>query len=777
MMLQSPAFDLLWRPKRGALKLESPGRSLSGVLGVEVVQRGRVLRLTTADVSHISVDRETRRDVHGPIEVLKINYQEIHALLLSVEIRLYPTRPFAMLRVKVINKGPKPVKLRRFFFQTLSNTLQPSAQPTGFYSNGWQSWSPAGFHPAEGREFGTARPLRPFIGPMMHNGESPWQRGRGRFLSETVGALVTSEEALVAGGVSLADQFVQVEADLRPGHLGLTVQAQGDDVPLVAGESRSSEWFYLEWVPLPNRDPLAQYAYAVARQMGVAPLRPAPSGWSSWYIYGEDVTQADMMENLAAAAMLADELPLDVIQLDQGFESRWGDWTERNEDFPHALDWLAERIQGSGFTPGLWLGPFAVHPRSTVATEHPAWLLRNHRGHPVSAGLFSNRFFARALDPTHPGVEDYLRELITTAVDEWGYRYLKLDFLYAAALPGERHNPSMTRAQAYRHAMEIIREAAGAETYLIGCGAPLGPSVGLVDAMRIGPDTAPHWVPRVPRFGALFPSDPSLPSLRNSLRNVTTRAWMHGRWWVNDPDNLMVRGSETTLSEEEIQAQLTLQGLTGGVTMLSDNLSTLEPERCALTEPLLPSLVSGMDALDLLRREMPRVVVAPIARPWDNWQLVGLFNWSEKPRERELPRDLPNFDLKRAYHIVDFWHQRYLRWEPGDPLPTYTLPAHGAVLLGVRVAKAPPQLVGTTFHVSQGGEVTAISKEDGAISFDLQLGRSAEGEVWLMLPAPPRAAALNGEPLPDTAMRCVAEDVWSIGFRLHDSGRLRVCFA
>ncbi|MGC9398274.1 MAG: glycoside hydrolase family 36 protein [Anaerolineae bacterium] len=776
LMLQSPAFDLYWRPEQGVLHLESPGRSLSGIFGVEVLRGGRLRRLTTKDVAHVDYATEEACDVHGPVKEVHIRYREMWDLLLSVEIRLYPTRPFVLLRVGVLNKGPDAVKMRHFFFRTLPGALQPSAEPSGFYSNGWQSWSPAGFHPVDEREFGMAWPLRPFIGPMMHNSGSPWPRGKGRFLSESVGALVSKREALVAGGVSLADQFVQVHADLRPGHLALTLQAQGDDVPLVAGEARFSEWFYLEWVPLPNRDPLAQYAYAVARQMHVSPLRPLPGGWSSWYIFWDKVTEAAVMDNLAAAAMLSEELPLEVIQLDQGFESRWGDWTERDvRDFPHTLDWLSARIRGSGFTPGLWLGPFTVHPRSRLATEHPDWLLRNHRGRPVSAGFFSNSFFAWALDPTHPGVKDYLRQLIRTVVERWGYAYLKLDFLYAASLPGRRHNPSLTRAQAYRRALEIIREAAGEATYLVGCGAPLGPSIGLVDAMRIGPDTAPYWVPRVPRLGHLFRRDPSLPSLRNSLRNVASRAWMHGRWWINDPDNLVVRDVETNLDAAEVKAQITLQGLNGGLTVLSDDLTTLDAQRRAWVQTLFPSLLGGMDALDLFRREMPEVVVAPVARPWDNWQLVGLFNWSSEPEERELPRTLPNFDLSRSYHIVDFWNRRYLRREPRDPLPQYRLPSHGAVLLGIRPVKTPPQVVGTTFHISQGGEVAAITKAEDSITLDLRLDRTARGEVWLALPAPPQTVTLDGAPL-SKAVRGVAPGVWAVDFTLPRVGTLCVRF-
>src|ERR1700733_11184063 len=48
---------------------------------------------------------------------------------------------------------------------------------------------------------------------------------------------------------------------------------------------------------------------------------------------------------------------------------------------------------------------------------------------------------------------------------------------------------------AYRRGMEMIREAIGPDSYLPGCGAPILPSVGLVDATRVSPDTAPRYEP------------------------------------------------------------------------------------------------------------------------------------------------------------------------------------------------------------------------------------------------------------------------------------------
>ena len=91
--------------------------------------------------------------------------------------------------------------------------------------------------------------------------------------------------------------------------------------------------------------------------------------------------------------------------------------------------------------------------------------------------------------------------------------------------------------------------------------------------------------------------------------------------------------------------------------------------------------------------------------------------------------------------------------------------------------KPPPQLVGTTFHISQGGEVVTLSKEATAITLVLQLGRVAKGEVWLTLPAPPQGVTLDEEPLPETAVRVIERGVWAIGFVLDGSGTLRVHFA
>ncbi len=773
VVLQSPAFDLNWD---GLFRLESPGRNILGHAGVEWSEYGRRVVLTTQHLAHTAhIETCPICDTQGLGEEARFSFKAADGLTtLHVAFRLYPGRPFALLRVGLTNESKRPLAMHRFFFRTIHGGVTIPGVTQGFYRHGWASWTPSSFIPANERSYVPSMIPRLLGGTSVHNAFVPWGGKVGLFWSESVGAIVTNREVLILGGVSLADQFVQVHVDLR--HIQyprFELQSQADGVLLEPGQTMTSEWFYLEWVPNSNPDPFAQYAYAVARQMDLHPPATAPLGWCSWYMYFDKITEAEVIENVAQAALLQDEIPIQIIQLDQGFEAIWGDWLDRKTDFPHDLGWLARRIVGSGFTPGLWLAPFTVHPRSKLAREHPHWLLRTRHGLPMITGLISN-FLARALDPTHPEVSQYLHDLITTVVKEWGYRYLKLDFLYAAALPGKYYDARFTRAQAYRRAISIIRQAAGKDTFLLGCGAPLGPSVGLFDAMRIGPDTAPSWWPVL--YGMHWPvrNNPAAPGLRNSLQNVVTRAWTHGRWWLNDPDAVMVRTERTELTLDEVRLQATLIGLSGGLVMLSDPIAQVTPERRAIFNVLWPPLVEGMDALDLLTKERPEWIVAPMVRTWGRWRLVALVNWGDEAQRILLPETLLELEHARAYHLVDFWERRYQRLEVGRALPFLTLPAHGVVLLALRPVMPPPQLVATTFHISMGGEILDWSVGDQEVTFTIRLGRVAEGQIWLSLPHPPVQAWVDDKPLPASALRPVAQDVWAVNCTVVREAHVRV---
>lgn len=174
-----------------------------------------------------------------------------------------------------------------------------------------------------------------------------------------------------------------------------------------------------------------------------------------------------------------------VVQMDDGWEQIVGDWVE-NEGFPSGLHAFARTIRGAGFTPGLWLAPLICLPGSTLVRDHPDWLVRGTGSSPLIAGYnWDSHYYV--LDTTQHGVREHLRGVFTNVVSD-GFRYLKLDFMYAGALPGMR-STATPRERVYREAIEFIREVIGPEVYLLGCGVPMVPSVGIF-GVRVGPDTA-----------------------------------------------------------------------------------------------------------------------------------------------------------------------------------------------------------------------------------------------------------------------------------------------
>jgi alpha-galactosidase len=259
------------------------------------------------------------------------------------------------------------------------------------------------------------------------------------------------------------------------------------------------------------------------------------------------------------------ELPIEIVQVDDGYEPVVGDWLEQNSRFGSLLE-LSEAIRSAGKIPGIWTAPFLVGERSALAQSHPEWLVED-----ADAGWNWDQRL-RVLDVTHPTAAAHLREVYETLAAS-GFRYFKLDFLYAGALDGRRH-ADCTALEAYREGLRVVRLGAGHEAILLGCGAPLLPSIGLVDAMRIGPDVLPEPVGDPPRA-----PDPDLAEVAGRVR---ARAWTHGRLWIADPDCLVARAeiAERAAWASEIDSL-------GGLAFSSDRLAKLDELGLELTRHVL----------------------------------------------------------------------------------------------------------------------------------------------------------------------------------------------
>jgi alpha-galactosidase len=430
-------------------------------------------------------------------------------------------------------------------------TIGVRAEAGRIYEEGWQSWSPSTSYPLTGT-------------PWRAPSEISYRGGYGGTRPEPVPGEFQGE-GLLAVDPGDSSEIVVIAAESAEVSVPTIRAALSGDQLTVTSNGPVSVTRHPAAAGIPTA--LAAFADAFAARAGVGEVRPAPTIWCSWYHYFTKVTEADMDENITAIAQ--HDLPVDVVQLDDGYQTMLGDWLTLSDRFV-SLPGLVERIKATGRRAGIWIAPFLVGAKSTTFAEHPDWLV----GEP-GAPLLANHNWDQdclALDTTHPGVQAYLTEVFSFFADI-GIDFYKIDFIYAGALDGARH-ANVTGVEAYRSGLDLIRAAIGREAYLLGCGAPILPSVGKVDAMRISPDTAPHWV--------AWDNDQSKPGGESAVLTGTGRAWQQGRFWVNDPDCLIVRPEVE--NREAVAANVEQHG---GLRGSSDRIASLDDWGLAETRRLL----------------------------------------------------------------------------------------------------------------------------------------------------------------------------------------------
>ena len=541
-----------------------------------------------------------------------------------------------------------------------------------FLRHGWQSWSVV-----EGRSLdGQGEPpfpSGPWLRGMWHAlGEPPADRA-GWHESDLLSALAAGDGAACAAGVLECGRgFGVVYLRREPGGVRVELEVRLE-VPVEPGEAVEGERVRVALGSDPQRL-LEEHAVEHGRLAGARTAGAFRAGWCTWYHFFHGVTEEDVLRNLEALAAARQELPVGLIQIDDGYQRAIGDWLETNEKFPRGLAPLAAEIRAAGFEAGLWTAPFCATSESRLFEAYPEWLLRDggvlFRGllHP----MWSKDAQVYVLDASLDGVVAHLERTFRELVD-MGFTYQKLDFLYAGAMRADAADPRLARAARLRRGLDAIRAGCGKEAFLLGCGCPLGAAVGVVDGMRIGPDVAPHWEPRmeIPIPGL----EPTAPSTRNALRNILGRAWMHRRLWLNDPDCLMARSDDTGLTREEVHSLAAALGASGGLAVFSDDVPRLDAEDRRLVAGALAlarevdgaSAAGTARALGFLEDAIPGGVAARTL----SGGVVAALNAGDEPAERRV--DLAALGLPDG---------------PGGREARFALPPHAARILRLRSGAA-----------------------------------------------------------------------------------------
>lgn len=441
-------------------------------------------------------------------------------------------------------------------------------------------------------------------------------------------------------------------------------------------------------------DALEQCARIVAERNNVAPPQLLPIGWVDWYFAKAKTTEKDILENLDFMARELKDYNLKYVQLDSGWQLgvetsppphnviAGGPWVP-NSKFPRGTKWYADRIRERGFKPGIWVRPFHIIDGAKERTEHPDWF--NEKGQ---------------MDFSHPEVLNYIRQLFRTLTNEWGYEYIKFDFpsydLFGEwgpklfedhAAQTEPHSQSITNIQAYRRAMELIKETVGEKAELLACNSVMAPTLGIANVFRIGDDVG-DWA-RTFQYG---------------VKSIAARYYTNGAYWTNDPDVMLVHEPFTI---EQARMWTSLIALSGGVVFLSENFSQLPKERLEIVKKAMPVYRNHHQAYqfgrpaDLLENNPPQIWNLRVEREFEEWNVVGLFNWSNQEIEKDVKLSVLGLAPSEAYHLFEFWENEY-RGFVRDGFKV-TLPPESCKVFSVRKALDHPQLLSTQRHLTQGG--------------------------------------------------------------------------
>jgi len=298
-------------------------------------------------------------------------------------------------------------------------------------------------------------------------------------------------------------------------------------------------------------------------RMGVEPEAPVRTGWTSWYYHYTGISEDIVHNNLHSFSK--NEIPIDIFQIDDGWQNAVGDWLKPGDSFPRGMGRIADDIARAGFTPGLWLAPFIAEGVSDLFQDHPDWFVKDENERPLVVGYNPDQWRGRfyALDIELPEVREYLRHVFRRVLEEWGFGFLKLDFLYAA---GIRHRNGKTRGGLMYEALDFLRELAG-ETPILGCGVPLGSSFGKVDYCRVSSDIAPKWEDRWQKLMGYR----ERVSTVNALTTTRSRWPLAGRAFVSDPDVYILREEGHELSEDQKFTLFLMNQIYGGLVFTSDD--------------------------------------------------------------------------------------------------------------------------------------------------------------------------------------------------------------
>jgi hypothetical protein len=279
-----------------------------------------------------------------------------------------------------------------------------------------------------------------------------------------------------------------------------------------------------------------------------------PFGWNSWGVIQQNINSADA---LAVSDFFHTNLE------PQGFTNSLGTvyinldsyWNNLNSS---QLQTFVNRCHVYGQKAGIYWGPFVWFGSANSSTNtyvegttnmyvYSNILLRDNNGNfeSVDGGL--------AIDPTHPGAKDFVHYYVNL-YNNYGFDYIKLDFLSHGALEGVHNDTNITTGiEAYNEGMSNVISQFNGRMFISESIAPLFPYQ-YGDSRRIACDAQTSLIGNT----------------AYTMNSVTYGWWLDNLYSFNDPDVMVFNGYGATTNEN--QSRLINAAITG-LFLDGDNLA------------------------------------------------------------------------------------------------------------------------------------------------------------------------------------------------------------
>ncbi len=640
--LTNNKLSLAVNAKDGSFEVSMAGgqRVFSSIVAAEIDH----VWLHSSDYPRRQVSESTFTDTLGSGRSIKVVFTGLAGKPdLEYVVQLYEPGPYATIQVHLHNSTSTEftVQAIRSIEATGEPVLDLGGPPSldrvlsDSFSEDWPELhlydlgtTPGGLHRGAGSQ-------------LIYNRQSKQSLFIGALTSERFLTLLHLQAAGISAGTritsftvdSTGTTEVQKDFDLKNAPAEDLVELS---VPLKPGSDLHSERLLLE-AGLDYHNQLLTYGDAIRRLHLARVLAETPIGWWSWTAFYGGINEGVTLANADWQADHLKSLGYRYFQIDEGYQYARGEYATANATrFPDGMRFVGRRITGDGLTFGIWTGPFEVTSRAWVYEHHKDWLVHNAKGEPIpSRDVWNQKTdFLFTLDTTHPGAQEYLRQTYKTLVEEWGVRFIKLDFMDTTAIEGYHFRPNTTALEAQRIGLQIIRDTVGNDVILDKDGSPMLNAVGLVDTGRISTDTAHDFA-----------------ATKEAAAGIAARFYMHRNFFVNDPDAFNTTAQAfpempdlpSKLELAAAQASIALSAVSGGMYEVGDDMIVLgsQPERLALVENTdllnMAKLGRASIPIDLMtyepEDEQPSVF---FLQESPRQSILTIFNWTRASRSHTL---------------------------------------------------------------------------------------------------------------------------------------------